>query len=67
MKKILASLDGSPRQEGILRAACELARRTDAKLPPEPYLVTEPDITTVLERRARVDVAALVKAGRAQP
>jgi nucleotide-binding universal stress UspA family protein len=73
MKKILVALDGSPRQEGVIRAARELARRTDAKLvlfravtlpgelPPEAYLVSEPDITSVLERRARTDLEAVAK------
>jgi nucleotide-binding universal stress UspA family protein len=73
MKKILVALDGSPRQEGVLRAACELARRTDAKLvlfravtmprelPPETYLIAEPDLITVLERRATVDLEAIAK------
>jgi nucleotide-binding universal stress UspA family protein len=31
------------------------------ELPPEAYLVAEPDITTVLERRARVDLEAVAK------
>jgi nucleotide-binding universal stress UspA family protein len=73
MKKILVALDGSPRQEGVLKAASELARRTNAKLvlfravtlpgelPPEAYLIAEADLTTVLERRARVDLEAAAK------
>ena len=68
MKKILVAVDGSPRQAGVLSAASELARRTQAKLvllravtlptelPPEAYLMAPDEVTKILEKRARIAV-----------
>lgn len=68
MKKILVGLDGSTRQQGVLAAGVELARRTGSRLvlfravslptelPPEAYLMPPGEITKVLERRAQVAV-----------
>ena len=66
MKKILVGIDGSPRQRSVLEAAADMARRTGARLvvlraaklstelPPEAYLMPEEEVTTILERRAKV-------------
>jgi len=66
MKKILVGIDGSPRQRSVLEAAANMARRTGARLvvlraaklstelPPEAYLMPEEEVTTILERRAKV-------------
>ena len=68
MKKILVGIDGSPRQRSVLEAAADMARRMGARLvvlraakistelPPEAYLMPEEEVTTILERRAKVAV-----------
>jgi nucleotide-binding universal stress UspA family protein len=74
MKKILVGIDGSPRQRSVLDAAADMARRMDARLvvlraaklstelPPEAYLMPEDEVTTILERRAKVAVDDAVRA-----
>ncbi len=74
MKKILVGVDGSPRQRSVLEAAADMARRSGARLvvlraaklstelPPEAYLMPEDEVTTILERRAKVGVDDAVRA-----
>jgi len=73
MKKILVGIDGSPRQRSVLAAAADMARRMGARLvvlraaklstelPPEAYLMPEDEVTTILERRAKVAVDDAVR------
>lgn len=73
MRKILVGIDGSPRQRSVLAAAAEMARRTGARLvvlraaklstelPPEAYLMPEDEVTTILERRAKVELDDAVR------
>ncbi len=73
MKRILVGIDGSPRQGAVLEAAADMARRTGARLvvlraaklstelPPEAYLMPEEEVTTILERRAKVGVDDAVR------
>jgi universal stress protein F len=73
MKKILVGVDGSPRQRAVLDAAADLARRLDARLvvlravklsgelPPEAWLMPEGEVTSILERRAKVAVEEAAK------
>ena len=74
MKKILVGVDGSPRQRSVLEAAADMAARTGARLvvarvaklstelPPEAYLMPEEEVTTILERRAKVALDDAVRA-----
>ena len=73
MKKILVGVDNSPRTSSVLAAATELASRLGAKLtffravtiPTEPipadYQSDPDDYATMLERRAREQVAAATR------
>ncbi len=78
MKRILAGLDASPRAEGVLRTAADLARATGGKLilfravgvpheiPVEAYSMTPADLAELLEREAQKyldEVAAKMPAG----
>lgn len=74
MKKILVGIDGSPRQRSVLEAAADMARHFEARLivlraaklstelPPEAYLMPEDEVSTILERRAKVAVDDAVRA-----
>jgi universal stress protein F len=65
MDRILVGLDASPRSEGVLATATELARRTGGKLilfravgvphdvPVEAYSMTPAGLAELLEREAR--------------
>ncbi len=73
MKKILVGVDGSSRQRAVLEAASDLARRLDARLilvravklsgelPPEAWLMPEGEVTSILERRAKMAVEEAAK------
>ncbi len=65
MDRILVGLDASPRSEGVLETATELARRTGGKLilfravgvpheiPVEAYTMTPANLAELLEREAK--------------
>jgi len=65
MDRILVGLDGSPRADGVLDTAVELARRTGGKLilfqavsvphevPVEAYAMTPASLADLLEREAK--------------
>lgn len=73
MNKILVALDGSPRAEGVLKAAASLAGRLDAKLvlvratgisgelPLEAYASDPDDVARVLAERALHELDALAE------
>src|SRR6185437_16524685 len=78
MKRILVGLDASPRAEGVLRTAADLARATGGKLvlfravgvpheiPVEAYSMTPANLAGLLEREAQKyldGVAAKMPAG----
>jgi nucleotide-binding universal stress UspA family protein len=78
MKRILVGLDASPRSDGVLHAAAELARHTGATLilfraigvpheiPVEAYTMTPVSLVELLEREAKdylARVAASVPKG----
>jgi nucleotide-binding universal stress UspA family protein len=73
MKKILACVDGSPRQDGVLAAAVALAGRTGAKivlfravglprpdeLPHDAYLLPPDEVKLRMEQKARAALEEL--------
>lgn len=72
MKRILVAVDGSERQGEVLSAAVDIAQRSEARLvvlravklsnelPPEAYLMPEGEISSILERRARLALEAAI-------
>lgn len=74
MKKILVALDGSEREAGVLAAALELGKRTDAKvllfravgipkdIPIEAFTTAPDDLARLLEKQANADLDRLAKA-----
>jgi universal stress protein F len=73
MKRLLVCLDGSNRENGVLRAAIALARKSNAslvlfrsvgvpaELPPDAYSIAVDDVPKLLERQAEAALDALAK------
>ncbi len=72
MKKILAGVDGSPREHDVLGAAVSLARRTGARvllfrslgvpsvMPLESLALAPQEVGAALERKAMLDLEGLL-------